>query len=67
VSQSPATCSKNALTSATSMGSRYDAFLAGLFAELPTTQLEEFVFGLSRVVARLRAAVPTRAGDTGPS
>jgi ATP-binding cassette subfamily B protein len=32
-----------------------------------TSQLEEFVSGLSRVVARLREAVPRRAGDTGPS
>jgi DNA-binding MarR family transcriptional regulator len=41
-----------------------DAFVAGLFAELPTPELEEFVSGLSRVVGRLRAAVPTRPGDT---
>jgi DNA-binding MarR family transcriptional regulator len=49
---------------ASSWNEERDAFVGGLFAGLSTPQLEEFVSGLSRVVGRLREAVPTRPGDT---
>jgi DNA-binding MarR family transcriptional regulator len=60
------TLSRAGAAMASSWNEERDAFVTGLFAELPTAQLEEFVAGLNRVVARLREAVPTRAGDTGP-
>jgi DNA-binding MarR family transcriptional regulator len=58
--------SRSGAALASSWNEERDAFGAGLFAELPTPQLEQFVSGLNRVVARLREAVPTRAADTGP-
>jgi DNA-binding MarR family transcriptional regulator len=40
-------------------------FATTLFADLATPQLTDFVSALNRVLAQLRAAVPTRPGDTG--
>jgi DNA-binding MarR family transcriptional regulator len=56
--------SPTAAAMASTWNEERDTFVAGLFAELPTRELEEFVSGLIRVVRRLREAVPTRPGDT---
>jgi hypothetical protein len=50
---------------ASEWGAGYHEFAATLFADLATPQLTDFVSALSRVLAQLRDAVPTRPGDTG--